>query len=81
MGCQYCTSGLGSACQGPDGIDALEASCACACHGEACASCGYVRQCPYEDEIGAPLCAGCWKAWQSALGAEDEDYDRETGSF
>lgn len=34
MGCKHCTSGLGKACQGPDGLDDLEAACTCECHFE-----------------------------------------------
>ena len=34
MGCKYCTSGLGRMCQGPNGIDDLEAACTCECHAE-----------------------------------------------
>lgn len=34
MGCTYCTSGLGKACQGPNGLDDLEAACTCECHAE-----------------------------------------------
>ena len=32
MGCKYCTSGLGEACQGPPGLDDLEVACDCECH-------------------------------------------------
>ena len=34
MGCKYCTSGLARMCQGPNGIDDLEAACTCECHAE-----------------------------------------------
>lgn len=32
MGCKYCSSGLGLLCNGPDGLDDLEAACDCECH-------------------------------------------------
>jgi hypothetical protein len=32
MGCKYCTSGLGLVCEGPNGLDDLEAACTCECH-------------------------------------------------
>ncbi len=34
MGCRYCTSGLGLLCNGPNGLDDLEAACTCECHAE-----------------------------------------------
>jgi len=38
MGCKYCASGLGEACQGPLGMDDLEVDCDCDCH--KCPDCG-----------------------------------------
>lgn len=38
MGCKYCASGLGEACQGPLGMDDLEVGCDCDCHH--CPDCG-----------------------------------------
>jgi len=38
MGCKYCASGLGEACQGPLGLDDLEVACDCECH--KCPDCG-----------------------------------------
>jgi len=32
MGCEYCISGLGENCEGPLGLDDIEASCDCPCH-------------------------------------------------
>lgn len=58
---QYCSSGL----------DDLEAACTCSC--DACDSCGNIKPCHHTDYDGAPLCDECWRAWQSAMGAESED--------
>ena len=38
MGCKWCSSGLGEDCDGPLGLDDLEASCNCPCH--RCPDCG-----------------------------------------
>ena len=38
MGCEYCTTGLGRACEGPLGLDDLEVACDCSCHD--CLDCG-----------------------------------------
>jgi hypothetical protein len=38
MGCRYCRSGLGEACQGPLGLDDVEVACDCDCH--KCPDCG-----------------------------------------
>jgi len=38
MGCKGCSSGLGEDCDGPLGLDDLEASCNCPCHD--CPDCG-----------------------------------------
>lgn len=32
MGCEYCSSGLGKKCDGPEGLDDIECGCNCDCH-------------------------------------------------
>lgn len=48
MGCRYCSSGLGEACQGPLGLDDLEVACNCPCH--ECPDCGSA----YCEKMGGP---------------------------
>lgn len=32
MGCKYCPTGTGEACDGPESIDDIERCCDCPCH-------------------------------------------------
>ena len=59
MGCEYCTSGLGRACEGLLGLDDLEVACDCTCH--KCPLCGSA----YCENVGGP----------DRCDAHDEVYD------
>ena len=48
MGCKFCPSGLGNDCEGPLGLDDIEASCDCDCH--RCPDC----QSAYCQNVGGP---------------------------